>query len=157
MLGESHKSQRGQWGVDMIKIHCLYVQNFYRINKNLFNYIDSRKEEGREDQEFQKEKKRVVETSTDFKKDVDTVQSIGLSSEIKPRRTQQTVHSREKANSSGDLTTSEGNGLFQVTRKCTGRLSIKSREDGDKCLFNTHWQCKHQLHPQLGVFLYFSL
>lgn len=31
----------------MIKIHCLYVQNFYWINKNLFNYIDSRKEEGR--------------------------------------------------------------------------------------------------------------
>lgn len=31
----------------MIKIHCLYVQNFYWINKNLFNYIDSRKEKGR--------------------------------------------------------------------------------------------------------------
>lgn len=130
----------------MIKIHCLYVQNFYQINKNLFNYIDSRKEEGRGVRNSRK-KKRMVETSTDFKKDVDKVQSVGLSSEIKPRRTQQTVHSREKANGSGDLTASEGNGLFQLTRKCTGRLSIKSREDGDKCLFNTlfntHWQCKH--------------
>lgn len=124
----------------MIKIHCLYVQNFYWINKNLFNYIDSRKEGGVRNS--RKKKKRMVETSTDFKKDVNTVQSRGLSSEIKPRRTQQTVHSREKANGSGDLTASEWNGLFQVTRKCTSRLSIKSREDGDKCLFSTRWQCK---------------
>lgn len=31
----------------MMKIHCLQVQNFHGINKNLFNYIDSRKEEGK--------------------------------------------------------------------------------------------------------------
>lgn len=83
----------------MIKIHCLYVQNFHRINKNLFNYIDSRKEEGGGSGIL-----GVVKTSTDFKEDVDTVQSMGVSREIKPRGIQQTVHSREKANGSGDLT-----------------------------------------------------
>lgn len=56
----------------MIKIHCLYVQNFHRVNKNLFNCIDSRKEERRGSGIL-----GVVETSTDFKEDVDTVQSVG--------------------------------------------------------------------------------
>lgn len=78
----------------------------------------------------------MVETSTDFREDVNIVQSVGVSNEVKPRRTQQTVHSREKTNGSGDLSASEWNGLFQVTRKCTKRLYIKSRENG-VCLIPT--------------------